>query len=84
MVYKYFVIFGRILTKKRGETFIEHKCFTLFTMFSKRGQLGFIEFKYFIVGLIIGIVIGLVLIYLGTKGVIPFHIPFACPTGVVK
>jgi len=53
-------------------------------MFNKRGQLGFIEFKYFMVGLLIGIVVGLVLIYLGTKGVIPFHIPFACPTGVVK
>ncbi|MBI4152193.1 hypothetical protein HY495_00650 [Candidatus Woesearchaeota archaeon] len=48
-------------------------------MLAKRGQLGFIEFKYFIVGLIIGIVIGLVLIYLGSKGIIPFSIPFACP-----
>jgi len=53
-------------------------------MLTKRGQLGFIEFKYLMVGLVFGIVIGLVLIYLGTKGVIPFHIPFACPTVVAK
>ncbi len=41
----------------------------------KRGQLGIIEFKYFIIGVIIGVVIGIALIYLGTKGVIPFKIP---------
>ena len=41
---------------------------------NKKGQLGFIEFKYFIVGLIIGLILALVLVYLGTKGVI-FKIP---------
>ncbi|MBS3169733.1 hypothetical protein J4210_04570 [Candidatus Woesearchaeota archaeon] len=51
-------------------------------MLAKRGQLGFIEFKYFLVGLIIGIVIGLLLIYLGRTGVIPFTIPYACPAVV--
>ncbi|MDO8655915.1 MAG: hypothetical protein Q7K45_01640 [Nanoarchaeota archaeon] len=45
---------------------------------NKRGQLGIIEFKYFMVGLIIGIVVGLVLVLLGSKGVIPFKIPLVC------
>ena len=45
---------------------------------NKRGQLGIIEFKYFMMGLIIGIIIGLVLVLLGTKGVIPFKIPLVC------
>lgn len=44
----------------------------------KRGQLGIIEFKYFMVGLIIGLIIGLVLVLLGTKGVLPFQIPLVC------
>jgi len=44
----------------------------------KRGQLGIIEFKYFIVGLIVGIVLGLVLVYLGTKGILPFKVPLVC------
>ncbi|MBI2102516.1 hypothetical protein HYT55_01655 [Candidatus Woesearchaeota archaeon] len=48
-------------------------------MFARRGQLGFIEFKYLMAGLFFGIIIGLVLIYLGTKGIIPFSIPYACP-----
>ncbi len=49
----------------------------LFSM-NKKGQLGIIEFKYFMVGLIIGIIIGLVLVLLGTKGVLPFKIPLVC------
>jgi len=40
----------------------------------KRGQLGIIEFKYFMFGLIIGIVIGAVLIYLSIKGIIPISL----------
>ena len=44
----------------------------------KRGQLGIIEFKYFMVGLLIGIVIALVLVMLGTKGILPFKIPLVC------
>ena len=44
----------------------------------KRGQLGIIDFKYFLVGLLIGIVLGLVLVYLGTAKVIPFTIPVVC------
>lgn len=42
---------------------------------NKKGQLGPIEFKFFIIGLIIGLVGALVLVYLGTKGILPFKIP---------
>lgn len=44
----------------------------------KRGQLGIIEFKYFVIGVFIGIIIALVLVLLGTTGVLPFKIPFVC------
>ncbi|MEK6950448.1 MAG: hypothetical protein AABX13_01870 [Nanoarchaeota archaeon] len=44
----------------------------------KKGQLGIIEFKYFMGGLILGIIIGLVLVLLGTKGILPFKIPLVC------
>jgi len=44
----------------------------------KKGQLGMIEFQYFMVGFGIGVVAGLVLVYLGTIEVIPFKIPFVC------
>ncbi len=45
---------------------------------NKRGQLGIIEFKYFMVGLFIGLIIALVVVALGTNGVIPFKVPFVC------
>ena len=45
---------------------------------NKRGQLGIIEFKYFMGGLIVGIIIALVLVLLGNKEVIPFQIPLVC------
>ncbi|MBU0456794.1 MAG: hypothetical protein ABH824_01350 [Nanoarchaeota archaeon] len=44
----------------------------------KRGQLGIIEFKYFIIGLLIGLIGGLTLIFLGTKKILPFSIPLVC------
>ncbi len=44
----------------------------------KRGQLGIIEFQYFMVGFGIGLVAGLVLVLLGTKKILPFKIPFVC------
>jgi len=47
-------------------------------MVSKRGQLGIIEFKYFMTGLFIGIIIAFVLVLLGTTGVLPFKIPWVC------
>ena len=42
---------------------------------SKKAQLGMIELKFFFIGLIIGIIIALVVVFLGTKGIIPFKIP---------
>lgn len=45
---------------------------------SKKGQLGLIEFQYFLVGFGIGLVAGLVLVYLGTTGILPFKIPLVC------
>ncbi len=45
---------------------------------NKRGQLGIIEFKYFMSGLFFGIIVALVLVLLGTKGIIPFKIPLVC------
>ena len=44
----------------------------------KRGQLGWIELKFFFVGLLVGIVVGLVLVYLGSQGIMPFEIPAVC------
>jgi hypothetical protein len=44
----------------------------------KRGQLGIIEFKFAIVGVVIGIILALVLVFLGSKGIIPFKIPLVC------
>lgn len=38
---------------------------------NKKAQLGIIEFKFFIIGLIIGLVVGALLIYLSAKGIIP-------------
>lgn len=47
-------------------------------MLAKKGQLGIIEFKYFIVGFFIGLIGGMVLVLLGTKKVLPFKIPVVC------
>ena len=46
---------------------------------SKTAQLGWIEFKYFIVGLLIGLVLMLLLTYLANKGILPFKLSFVCP-----
>jgi len=45
---------------------------------NKKGQLGIIEMKYFLVGLLVGLVLGLLLVYLGSAGVLPFKIPLVC------
>jgi len=45
---------------------------------SKRGQLGIIEFKFLMMGILIGIIIALVLVYLGTAEILPFKIPLVC------
>ena len=45
---------------------------------NKRGQLGIIEFKYFMFGLGVGLVVALVLVWLGSSGILPFQIPLVC------
>jgi len=50
----------------------------LFSVMTKRGQLGIIEFQYFMVGLLIGVFLALLLVLLGTKGVIGFKVPLVC------
>ena len=50
----------------------------------KKGQLGWIEFKYFMGGLAIGLVVFVILMVLGNSGVIPFKLSdlsFLCPVG---
>jgi hypothetical protein len=44
----------------------------------KRGQLGVIEAKYAIIGFFIGLGLSVVLVYLGTKKILPFKIPVVC------
>ncbi len=44
----------------------------------KRGQLGIIEFKYWMGGLIVGIIVALLFVALGTNGILPFKIPVVC------
>lgn len=44
----------------------------------KRGQLGIIEMKYFMVGFLIGIIAAFILVALGSKKVLPFKIPIVC------
>ena len=44
----------------------------------KRGQLGIIEGKFAIIGFFIGLIVGLALVFLGTKKILPFQIPFVC------
>ncbi len=68
MVYKLFGFFG--------ENFINEEGFP--KGMDKRGQLGIIEFKYFLGGLVVGIIIALVLVLLGQKEIIPFQVPLVC------
>ncbi len=42
---------------------------------NKKAQLGAIEFKFFLIGLVVGLIAGIALVYLGTKGILPFKIP---------
>ena len=46
---------------------------------SKKAQLGIIEFKFLVIGLIIGLIAAVVLIYLANKGILPFKLSFVCP-----
>jgi len=45
---------------------------------TKKGQLGWIEIRFFLYGLLVGILIALALVYLGAKGILPFKVPFVC------
>ena len=47
-------------------------------MFGKRGQLGMIEIKFFMIGFFLGLIGGLALVWMGTKKIIPFQIPVVC------
>ncbi len=49
-----------------------------FAPFNRKGQLGWIEMKYFFIGLVIGLLIAFILAALGTSGVLPFKIPLVC------
>jgi|TARA_Y100000310_G_C20602932_1_gene774011 hypothetical protein len=46
---------------------------------NKKAQLGFIEFKFFIFGLILGLVVAFLLIFLANNGTLPFRMEFVCP-----
>ncbi len=47
---------------------------------SKKGQLGIIEAKFFLFGLIAGIIIALAVVFMANKGIlIPFKLTFLCP-----
>ncbi len=46
---------------------------------SKKAQLGIIEFKFFIIGLVIGVVAVIILVLLANKGILPFKLSFLCP-----
>ena len=37
----------------------------------KKGQLGVIEFKFWIIGFVIGLIVGIILVALSCKGIIP-------------
>jgi hypothetical protein len=52
-------------------------------IFNKRGQLGWIEFKYFMAGFFIGMIVLAILVVLGNNGILPFQIPI-CPSCAVK
>jgi len=41
----------------------------------KRGQLGLIEFKFFMYGVLAGLVVMAVLVVLMNQGIIPFKLP---------
>ena len=45
---------------------------------NKRGQLGLIELKFFFIGFGVGLILALILVLLGSKGILPFKIPFVC------
>lgn len=53
-------------------------------MFNKKAQLGMIEFKFAMIGVIMGIIITIVVIYLANNGTLPFNMNIVCPKLPVK
>jgi MFS-type transporter involved in bile tolerance (Atg22 family) len=47
-------------------------------LLSKKGQLGMIEFQYFLGGLVVGLIGGFILTYLGSAAILPFTVPLVC------
>jgi len=48
-------------------------------MFNKKAQLGIIEFKFAVIGLIIGIILTLAVVFMANNGIlIPFKLGFVC------
>lgn len=46
---------------------------------NKKAQLGIIEFKFLLIGLVIGIALAIALIYMANHGIgIPFKMNFVC------
>lgn len=62
----------------KSDTFKNRKSLLSTMGLTKRGQLGFIEFKYLMIGVLLGLLMAFVLVYLGTTGTLPFKIPFVC------
>ncbi len=47
---------------------------------NKKAQLGIIEAKFLIIGVIVGIILALALVFMANKGIlIPFKLGFLCP-----
>ena len=47
---------------------------------TKKAQLGIIEMKFLLIGLVIGLILMLAIVYMANKGIlIPFKLGFLCP-----
>jgi len=47
---------------------------------NKKAQLGILEFKWIIIGIIVGIILTLALVFMANRGIlIPFKLSFVCP-----
>lgn len=74
MFRKVYIIINHIIIKKvifmnTIKRFIE----------SKKAQLGIIEMKFLLIGVVLGIVLALAIVFLANKGVLPFRLTFLCP-----
>ncbi|MBW2996446.1 hypothetical protein KY332_04040 [Candidatus Woesearchaeota archaeon] len=46
---------------------------------NKKAQLGIIEAKFLLIGLVVGIILTIVIVLLANKGILPFKLTFLCP-----